>query len=271
MFYWLNNRLFLYSPIPKEFLESIGGGSWIAGGEVFGTGSKTQGTTKGAILNNVIGVGPYFLEEWVGDQEIVFKRNDNWFEYVNTKGTDNPRYRIEGVHFQVISAAQQRDDAIYDEFNLKHLDQTSIPVSRMSERKPTDDQTKGDATFKLNVNSCDQTRWDDLFWSTKYPDVENALEKIKLIQTMFDSSIYINLILDMIRLKKVIFNQQQLKLFESIHFTSEEIKNYLNKLLSCKDVPPDKFINQEIQRNQGKKNNKLTENMISILKEQNNI
>ena len=106
---------------------------------------------------------------------------------------------------------------------------------------------------------------------SKYPDVENALEKIKLIQTMFDSSIYINLILDMIRLKKVIFNQQQLKLFESIHFTSEEIKNYLNKLLSCKDVPPDKFINQEIQRNQGKKNNKLTENMISILKEQNNI
>ncbi len=106
---------------------------------------------------------------------------------------------------------------------------------------------------------------------SKYPDVENALEKIKLIQTMFDSSIYINLILDMIRLKKVIFNQQQLTLFESIHFTSEEIKNYLNKLLSCKDVPPDKFINQEIQRNQGKKNNKLTENMISILKEQNNI
>ena len=42
---------------------------------------------------------------------------------------------------------------------------------------------------------------------SKYPDVENALEKIKLIQTMFDSSIYINLILDMIRLKKVIFNQ----------------------------------------------------------------
>ncbi len=167
----------LYSPIPKEFLESIGGGSWIAGGEVFGTGSKTQGTTKGAILNNVIGVGPYFLEEWVGDQEIVFKRNDNWFEYVNTKGTDNPRYRIEGVHFQVISAAQQRDDAIYDEFNLKHLDQTSIPVSRMSERKPTDDQTKGDATFKLNVNSCDQTRWDNLFWSTKYPDVEKPTNR----------------------------------------------------------------------------------------------
>ena len=170
----------LYSPIPKEFLQSIGGGSWIAGGEVVGTGSKTKNGVPGAILSNVLGLGPYYLEEWVGDQEIIFKRDDNWFEYVNTKNTDNPRYRIEGVHFQVISAAQQRDDAIYDEFNLKHLDQTSIPVSRMSERKPTDAQTKGDATFKLNVNSCDQIRWDELFWSTKYPDVQKPTNRYKV-------------------------------------------------------------------------------------------
>lgn len=170
----------LYSPLPKDYLEAIGGGSWIAGGAVFGTGSKSTRDTKGAILSNVLCLGPYFLEDWFGEQEIIFKRNDNWFEYFNTKNTDNPRYRIEGVHFQVITAAQQRDDAIYDEFNSKHLDQTSIPVSRMSERKPTDAQTKGDATFKLNVNSCSQERWDELFWSTKYPDVEKPTNRYKV-------------------------------------------------------------------------------------------
>ena len=42
--------------------------------------------------------------------------------------------------------------------------------------------------------------------NSKYPDIQNALNKIKLIQEIFDTSIYISLIFDMMRLKKVIFN-----------------------------------------------------------------
>ena len=103
---------------------------------------------------------------------------------------------------------------------------------------------------------------------SKYNDVENALDKIRLVQAFFDTSVYINLVLDMIRLKKVIFNEQQLKLFECIHFTSEEIQHYLEKFFSCEDVPPQKFINQTIKRNQGKKNSKITENILTILQEQ---
>ena len=103
---------------------------------------------------------------------------------------------------------------------------------------------------------------------SKYNDVENALDKIRLVQAFFDTSVYINLVLDMIRLKKVIFNEQQLKLFECIHFTSDEIKHYLEKFFSCEDVPPQKFINQTIKKNQGKKNSKITENILTILQEQ---
>ena len=103
---------------------------------------------------------------------------------------------------------------------------------------------------------------------SKYNDVENALDKIRLVQAFFDTSVYINLVLDMIRLKKVIFNEQQLKLFECIHFTSEEIQHYLEKFFSCEDVPPQKFINQTIKKNQGKKNSKITENILTILQEQ---
>ena len=103
---------------------------------------------------------------------------------------------------------------------------------------------------------------------SRYPEIENALERIRLIQDFFDTSCYINLILDMIRLKKVIFDERQLKLFESINFTYEEIQNYLDKYAKREDVTPDKFINQNIQKSYGKKNSKLTENIIGILKKQ---
>ena len=107
---------------------------------------------------------------------------------------------------------------------------------------------------------------------SSYSDIENALERIRLIQDFFDTSCYINLILDMIRLKKVIFDERQLKLFESIHFTCEEIQSYLDKYSKREDVYSDKFINQNIHRNdRKKKNSKLTDNIIGILKEQINI
>ena len=103
---------------------------------------------------------------------------------------------------------------------------------------------------------------------SRYPEIENALERIRLIQDFFDTSCYINLILDMIRLKKVIFDERQLKLFESINFTYEEIQNYLDKYAKREDVTPDKFISQNIKKSYGKKNSKLTENIIGILKKQ---
>ena len=90
---------------------------------------------------------------------------------------------------------------------------------------------------------------------SRYPEIENALERIRLIQDFFDTSCYINLILDMIRLKKVIFDERQLKLFESIHFTCEEIQSYLDKYSKREDVYSDKFINQNIHRNDRKKKN----------------
>lgn len=167
----------LYSPLPKSYLKKIGDGSWIAGGEVFGTGSKSTASTDGKILSNVLCLGPYYLENWVTDKEIIFKRDDNWFEYVESKGTDNPRYRIPGVHMLIVTAAQQRDDAIYDQFNSGLLDQTGIPVSRMKEKKGSDKVTKGDATFKLNVNACTQERWDEIFWTNKYPDVKKPTQR----------------------------------------------------------------------------------------------
>ena len=104
--------------------------------------------------------------------------------------------------------------------------------------------------------------------NSKYYDIQNAMDKIKVIQNIFGTSIYINLIFDMMRLKKVIFNQQQLKLFESIHFTFDEINDYLHKFNSCEEINSDKIINQSIERIKGKNQSKITENIISVLNEQ---
>ena len=104
--------------------------------------------------------------------------------------------------------------------------------------------------------------------NSKYYDIQNAMDKIKVIQNIFGTSIYINLIFDMMRLKKVIFNQQQLKLFESIHFTFDEINDYLHKYNSCEEINSDKIINQSIERIKGKNQSKITENIISVLNEQ---
>ena len=70
------------------------------------------------------------------------------------------------------------------------------------------------------------------------------------------------------RLKKVIFNKEQLKLFESIHFTEEDIMQHFDKLQSSGDAFEDKSIYEIIQRNKRTKNSKLTDNIIKILNEQ---
>ncbi len=76
------------------------------------------------------------------------------------------------------------------------------------------------------------------------PEIQITLDKINLIQDLFDTSNYINLLLDMMRLKKVIFNTYQLKLFESIHFTMDEINDYVNKYLSDEDISNEKKLNK---------------------------
>ena len=103
---------------------------------------------------------------------------------------------------------------------------------------------------------------------SKYPDIQNALNKLKLIQGFFDTSTYLNLIFDVMRLKKVIFNEEQIKLFETIHFTEEDIMQYFDKLQSSGDAFEDKSIYEIIQRNKRTKNSKLTDNIIKILNEQ---
>ena len=133
-------------------------------------------------------------------------------------------------------------------------------------------EKKGNNIEEIKINMF-KSFWCNVLMSfdiekTNNPEIQIVLDKIKLIQDLFDTSNYVNLILDMMRLKKVIFNTYQLKLFESIHFTMDEINDYLNKYSSDEDIHNEKIILQNIEKVRQKKNSKITENIISVLKEQ---
>ena len=140
----------LYTPIPKAFIQSLGGGDYTVGAELFGSFTDTEN-----IVDTTIAIGPYFLEEWTDGQEIVFKRNDNWYEVNETT------YRIEGIDQKIYPSGTEQPDFLYNYFINGELDSTGIPSNRMSEKLTSDLKTKGDSTFKLNVNSCTQEQWDN--------------------------------------------------------------------------------------------------------------
>ena len=164
----------LYSPMPEDFMGKVGGSittkvwneetqkwedksipdkNWIKGGKSYG---KFAGSSS--VADKVICLGPYHLDYWTKGQETAFKRSDDWFEY-----TEQGRYQIPGVHILIVSSATQTPDAIYSEFLQNKLDYTGIPSNRMNEKQGSDKKTRGDSTFKLNVNACDQDRWNELF------------------------------------------------------------------------------------------------------------
>ena len=149
----------LLSPLPKEFIQTIGGGSIQAGSPVYGTFNNNEGAPSGhkdKIVDYVLSVGPYMLEDWDKNQTIIFKKNDLWNE--------PNRYYIQGVKLIVIDTSNDAD-AIYKQFNAGKLDSTGIPTKHIAEEigKPRVYKTRGDSTFKLNVNSCTQEMWNELF------------------------------------------------------------------------------------------------------------
>ena len=148
----------LLSPMPEEFIRTIGVGSLATGAKRYGTATDhaSLGSHSGKIMDMTICVGPYMLEDWQDQQSITFKRNETY----NEAG----RYNIPGLKLLVIDASQDAD-AIYNQFNSGLIDSTGIPSKHLPEEKnqPGVYKQRGDSTFKLNVNSCSQAMWDSLF------------------------------------------------------------------------------------------------------------
>lgn len=148
----------LLSPLPRDFIRTIGSGSVKDGSPLYGTFNNSPAAPTGhfnRITDYVLSVGPYMLEEWNKEQTILFKKNDLW----NEPG----RYNIKGIKMYIIETSNDVD-AIYKQFKAGLLDQCGVPAKHFKEEKNQAGvrQTRGDSTFKLNVNSCTQEEFDRL-------------------------------------------------------------------------------------------------------------
>lgn len=139
---------YLYSPVPAEFVEMVGTDNYL------GFASDESSSP----VDNSLSTGPYVLEQWNADQQIVYKKNTNYV-YASTK------YSIEGVHMNILTAAQTDTEAGIKEFLAGKIDGCSIPDTYLEEYKndPRTRTTLGDSCFKLNMNALTQEDWNYYF------------------------------------------------------------------------------------------------------------
>lgn len=140
----------LYTPIPADFVSACGG--------IANVGKFNSNSTLTPV-DTSLSTGQFVVEEWNNDVEIVFKKND---KFVADK---DGYYNIEGVHLNILSAANTDSEAGFKEFIAGKIDSASIPSTQLATYK-TDPRTQhivGGQTTKLNLNTCTQEEWEYYF------------------------------------------------------------------------------------------------------------
>lgn len=138
----------LYMPLPQEFVDLV------TVQNIFGYNTDKTETP----MDNALTVGPYYLERYDQDQQIVYKKNPNYV-FADTK------YAIEGIHDKIFTAAAEDTEATLNEFLAGHFDASGIPQVHLDEYRndPRTRSTTGTSNFKLNVNATNAETWEYLF------------------------------------------------------------------------------------------------------------
>ena len=157
----------LISPINQDFYEEVCGDpdsdSFTPENYANQSSDKTKSADK-----NVLSVGPYTLTRLDGSNngDIVLTRNADWFE---TKANSN-LYRIEGYKYRFDTNLTSDPTAMINHFKAKECDASSIPSTAWNDYASSDSGTGwvkklsgNSSTYKMNVNSCTQDRWEELF------------------------------------------------------------------------------------------------------------
>ncbi len=157
----------LISPINQEFYEEVCGDpdSDSFTPENYANQSSDKSTSAD---KNVLSVGPYTLTRLDGSNngDIVLTRNADWFE---TKANSN-LYKIKGYKYRFDTNLSSDASAMINHFKAKECDASSIPSSAWDDYASSDSGTGwvkklsgNSSTYKMNVNSCTQDRWEELF------------------------------------------------------------------------------------------------------------
>lgn len=152
--YYLSSGMF--APVPQEFILAIGNNDLAEGVKNWG---KNSADGSENILDHVLSTGPYNIERWDSDQQIVFKKNANYDD------KNGEYYKIAGVHVNILAAAGQDPEAALREFENNKLHACGVPSTKLKEylTDPRVTTTSDSSTYKLNLNTCDTELWNELF------------------------------------------------------------------------------------------------------------
>lgn len=144
----------LTSPVPEDFIKDLGNGNFTEGVKNYQNFSSDLSMSP---VDTTLSSGPYMVESWSPDQEFVFKRNPYY--------VDGNRFKVAGIHVNILKAAKDDPLAGFNQFIEGYIHATSLPKAKLAEYKtdPRTTTTVGDSTSKLNLNTCTQEVWNDLF------------------------------------------------------------------------------------------------------------
>ena len=142
-----------YAPISEDFIKTLGKGNFDAGALKWGQFTRDNLTP----IDTYLSTGPYVLEHWDKNEQIVFKKNPFY--------SIDDEYSIAGVHYQIISEKNNNVDYIFEQFLNGKLDTAPVPKDKYEHYK--DDKRValilGTGTGKLNMNTCSIDRYQELF------------------------------------------------------------------------------------------------------------
>ena len=177
--YYLSSSL--HAPIPADFLTDIGG--------IKNWGSFNSDNTLTPV-DTTLSTGVYVVEAWNEGQEFIFKKNTSINPSVyGGEGC----YNIAGLHVDILEAVTKDPLAAFKEYQAGKLDGCGIPKDLLKEElgTPGTQMTAGSSSTKLNVNTCTDERWAELFGvngtitqtaEEDYWDCEPAMSNPKFIQ-----------------------------------------------------------------------------------------
>jgi len=150
----------MYAPLPMDFITAL---------DTYKTGTQTGASLYGIFndkgagastldgVDSVLSIGTYMPELIEDGTQLVFKKNDT--------SCVASEYHFAGYKEWIWTAAAQSSVYAYNQYKAGLLDAVGVPSSKISAEanNPEKRKTKGDTVWKLQVNGCNQDRWNELF------------------------------------------------------------------------------------------------------------
>ncbi len=146
----------LFSPMPQEFLEDLGSGSFTKGTTNYGIIGNSSDGSFTDVFDNILVLGAYIPEYWQQKVKLVYAANKDYFEASD--------FHYDG-YSEVIFEGTTADEDAYKAYLNNQLDEVTIPLSQLSDHKndPTVLRTEGSTIIKLNLNTTTPEEWEYYF------------------------------------------------------------------------------------------------------------